>query len=126
LNKFYFLLLAWVLIIGLAMEFGIDDLWWKRPSFGWEIIGIVALITSLVFFRLNKTHQNQFVLHYLLSLVLKLLMGGVLVGVTFWLDKKAANENAVLFLVTYLVFTCVEVFFLYSKINGGTSKNKLQ
>jgi len=103
--------------MGSAMEFGAHNLWWHLPSYGWEIILITSFFTCLIVFRLNKTLKKYFIQFYLLSLVLKLLMGGFLVGLILWLDKRLANENAITVLITYIVFTSLEVFFLYNAIN---------
>jgi hypothetical protein len=103
--------------VGLSMEFGVYQKWCVRPSFGWEVILIFIFLTGIIFLRLTRTPTNHFIQVYLATLVLKLLVGGILISIIFWLDRKLANENAVIFVINYLAFTSLEVLFLFKRFN---------
>jgi FtsH-binding integral membrane protein len=118
LIRFYFTLLLLGAAIAAAIEFGVGERWFNRPSFAWQILAILFLFTGYIFFRLGKTHVRNFTQAYLLTIVLKLLLGGILISVIIVLDKKRAVENALVFIITYFAFTALEVFFLFKKING--------
>ncbi len=87
------------------------------PSFSIEIL-IFLLIGTLINFRyLNRiTSPELFVRMYLFMMALKLLAFGAFVVVIILYDKPGAKENIVFFIITYLIFTGLEVGFLYQKI----------
>ncbi len=117
MGKFYFYLLLMGACVGLSMEFGVYQKWCVRPSFGWAIILVFIFLTAIIFLRLTRTPTNHFIQVYLATLVLKLLVSGILISIIFWLDRKFANENAVVFVINYLAFTSLEVLFLFKRFN---------
>ena len=104
--------LAFVLIPGLAVEQG-----WiaSEPTYSSEIIFTLALITTLLFQRLNKIQQSNaqvFIQFYLFSIVIKMVVGCVLILIIIFIDKAGATMNALLFIISYFAFTALEIGFL--------------
>jgi hypothetical protein len=87
------------------------------PSLTGEVL-IFLLIGTLINFRyLNRiTSPELFVRMYLFMMALRLLAFGAFVVTIILLDKAGAKGNIVFFIITYLVFTGLEVGFLYRKI----------
>ena len=119
--RFYFILVLCAVFMGSAIEFGASEGWFTKPSFGLEIILILTFFTGLIFFRLHKTRSENFTQTYLFTIVLKLLLGGILIGVILFMDKRLAVENALFFIINYLLFTALEVFFLFRKLNSPSN-----
>ena len=89
---------------------------WLQASFLISILIFLFASTWLVFVFMNrKADPESFIKNYLLSIVLKLLAGGVFIAIIIFVDKAFANSNAILFMLGYLIFTAVEVIFLFRK-----------
>lgn len=94
---------------------------WEIPGFWLEITLLNFFITVIITYKLFNIRESQpqvFVQFYLLSITLKMLIG---LGVVFFLIWKSPTEirgNVGLFLLTYMLFTLVEVFALMRKWNG--------
>ena len=87
------------------------------PSFTVEILIFLLLGTLINFRYLNRiTSPELFVRMYLFMMALKLLAFGAFVVVIILFDKAGAKGNIVFFIITYLIFTGLEVGFLYRKI----------
>ena len=104
--------LAFVLMPGLAVELG-----WiaSEPTYSSEIIFTLALITIILFYRLNKIQKSNpqgFVQFYLFSIAVKMVVGCVLILVIIFTDREGAMANALLFIVSYFTLTSIEIFFL--------------
>ena len=84
-----------------------------NPSFLILILGVLAIATWLVYFFIQKMKQEDLVKNYLLTIVLKLLAGGIFIFILLYKDKSGADANALLFMVAYLLFTGLEVGFLF-------------
>jgi hypothetical protein len=123
MQRFYVALLFLTLLMCGAVEVGYQQAWFNRPSFAWEIIVILALFTGFIFFKLNKTQSQNFAQIYLLTIVLKILFGGILIAFILFMDAQMAVENALVFIISYLLFTSLEVFFLFRKINKTPKAN---
>jgi len=87
-----------------------------QPSFLFLILLVLAIATWLVYFFIQKTNPDDFVRNYLLTIVLKLLAGGIFIFTLLYADKSGADANAILFMTAYLLFTGLEVGFLFSKL----------
>ncbi len=99
-------LLAWG-----ARQFSED----QQPSYISEILLVLAISTFVIFYLLKgikSKHPEKFVTNYLLSIVLKILLGGIFVFVILKLDPPAANSNALFFMVSYLFYTVLEIVAL--------------
>lgn len=91
------------------------------PSFALEILLFLSMSTILIFYFLQKTKANEpldFVRAFLLSVVLKILLGGVFVFILIKLDPVNATTNAIFFMICYLLFTGYEVMVLTKKKNA--------
>jgi len=88
------------------------------PSYLYETTWVVTLFTLILFVYLFRSgHRSYFVQLYLLSMVIKLIayLGYNLIIILQ--DRKGAFTNVVYFLVVYVLFTAVEIGFLYRKIS---------
>lgn len=92
------------------------------PSFTLVILLYMAFMTSSVILIIQK--QNDRILFsqaYLASIVFKILTSLGLVLVLIRLNPAGAAGNAALFIISYMVFTAVEVVCLLQSIR---SQNK--
>lgn len=85
------------------------------PSFLFLIVTVLAAATFLAYFFMLRTGSENFVKNYLLTIVVKLLAGGIFIGAIIFADIDGAETNAVTFMVVYLLFTGLEVAFLFGK-----------
>ena len=115
----FLIVLVLLLAAFVAMLIGGErQAWWEIPSYSFEIVGILAVFTGIVYRYLYHLRQRQpetFGPFYLLSIALKLIAGLALLGTVIWLDESAAFGNAVVFLVSYGIFTTAEVVLLLGK-----------
>lgn len=90
---------------------------YATPTFLFQIVSILAAATFLAYFFMVRTPAEDFVKNYLLTIVTKLLAGGLFIGAIIFADIEGAETNAVTFMVVYLAFTGLEVGFLFGKFN---------
>ena len=88
------------------------------PSYFWQTLIFLNFATILIYHYLTRRVSTAFVQHYLLTMVIKLFAYCLYNVVIILLDRENAGENVGLFLFTYLIFTVLELFFLYRKISG--------
>lgn len=92
------------------------------PTYYVEVLLFVFLTTLILFSYLYRAAPGaHFVQLYLLTMVLKLLGYAAFGLVIILSDRGGAASNAALFIITYLMFTALEVAFLYRKIRGGSN-----
>lgn len=92
------------------------------PSFTVVILLYMTITTMGVIAVIQKLNDRiLFSQAYLASIVFKILTGLGLILVLINLDSAGANRNAALFIVSYMVFTAVEVGCLLRSIQ---SQNK--
>lgn len=120
MSRFFISLLLTAIILGaftwLASQRGL----FPQPSFFLTTLIFLTFGTGLIFIYLYKaTKPDFFILLYLLTMVLKLLAYCGYNLVIILKDKAGAIPNVVLFMVTYFVFTALEIGFLYRRIAGG-------
>jgi hypothetical protein len=109
-------------VLSAAMLLIFELKWVAPPSFGWQIIILLAISTLLIYYYLLDWHQTRpdlFTQFYLASIALKILAYGAVIGIIIYFDKPGAVPNAILFLICYVIFTLLEVAFLFRKISGG-------
>lgn len=95
-----------------------EQVWTVAPSFSIEIILFLGLSTIVIYFFLTRHSVSpSFTQAYLVSMVLKMLSHAAFILVIILSDKAGAVANALLFLVAYLLFTALEVSFLFHRIN---------
>ncbi|SRR5260221_9166562 len=97
----------------LAAVIGLVTMQLANPSFLFLILGVLTVATWLVYFFVQRTKSEDLVKNYLLTIVLKLLSGGIFIFILLYKDKSGADANAIFFMAAYLVFTGLEVGFLF-------------
>jgi hypothetical protein len=90
------------------------------PSYYLQSLILLSTFTLVIYRYLDRLKSPEmFVQIYLLSMAVKLLGYGAYVVMMIVGDKAGANKNVLFFLVLYLIFTALEVIFLYRKIAGN-------
>lgn len=106
------------LLIALITFIGSQKAWWNLPTYWIEILLFILFMTAVIYYNLNKLRGSRpetFSQFYLLSIVLKMVAGLTLISIIVWSDPSAAIGNVTLFIVSYLILTFLEVFYLMSK-----------
>jgi hypothetical protein len=89
------------------------------PSYYLQSLILLSLFTVVIYRYLDRLkNPGLFVQIYLLSMAVKLVAYGAYVILMILDDKAGANKNVLFFLVLYVIFTALEVGFLYRKIAG--------
>jgi len=119
LLKFLFYLFILSALVATVMYVGHRQGFFPFPSYGWEIIFYMAFSTAaMVNILLKKSGPVLFTQLYLLTIVIKILAGSVVILFIIFINRREAFENAALFIITYILFTILEVTFLYRKANN--------
>lgn len=100
---------TWVLLeLGLITSF---------PSFFYQTLLLVPLSTFFIYRKLVRiTGPSLFTQFYLLSMVVKLIAYLAYNVIMVLEDRKGALLNISFFLLLYVIFTILEVAFLYRKV----------
>ncbi len=89
------------------------------PSFALEILFFLASSTLIIFCILVKRNNPEsFTQSYLLSIVLKILVYGTFIFILIFMDSAGAAVNTAFFIASYVLFTALEVTFLFKRKNG--------
>jgi uncharacterized membrane protein YjjP (DUF1212 family) len=90
----------------------------EQPSFLFQT-SFFLLFTTITTYRYlqRATNPEDFVRLYLGMVVLKLMMGLGYALVMVMTDRASAAGNVVYFLISYFLFTAIEVGFLYRDKN---------
>jgi len=99
--------------------FGAPYVFVTLPSFFYQTMALVTLGTAGFYFYLadiKKQRPAYFVQVYMATLFAKILGYGAYVLFMVLDDPAQAPENALVFMVTYFIFTGLEIGFLYLKI----------
>ncbi|MBL7852529.1 MAG: hypothetical protein JNN04_16610 [Cyclobacteriaceae bacterium] len=111
--------LASVLFAGVAM--GVRQGWFARPSYSDEIILFLGLahlgLFGFILRRLDSGPED-FVKIYLGSTVLRILFFGLFIFLVIRLDPVSGPANALFFLLSYFLFTGLEVAALYPIVSN--------
>jgi hypothetical protein len=106
------------IILALITYTGYHQVWWGLPSYWVEILFFIPFMTVVVFYHLNKLRIRQpeaFTQFYLISIVLKMTAGLTLISFIVWDDPDTTMGNVTLFIISYLMLTFLEVYFLLGK-----------
>lgn len=96
---------------------GVETGWLLRPSLLTEIVALNVLVTFVLYRLLIRIHTPQvFVNGYLGSIVVKLLVCIALLLTVRIVSPQDLSPNAILFVVCYVLFTILEITFLYLKL----------
>lgn len=105
-----------VALVLLAAITGLIAVQLESPSFLTLILIVLGGATWLVYFFIQRSNREDFIKNYLLTIVLKLLVGGIFIFTLLYIDKAGSDANAIFFMAAYLLFTALEVGFLFKKL----------
>lgn len=94
------------------------------PSFFFQTIILLFLGAAGIYYYLvdiKKDKPRYFAQLYLLTLFVKLIAYGGYILFVLLKSPDQAAANAGVFMITYILFTTLEVGFLYRKITGKKS-----
>lgn len=109
-------------LVGLA-SLGSSQGWFDYPSYTLEIVIFLAaahLGGYCVVIRQLNQRPEDFVKIYLGLTVLRILFFGIFIFAVIKLDAQQDAGNALFFLVSYFLFTALEVIALFQVVNGKT------
>lgn len=112
-----------------AVLLGVRQNWFDRPGYLEVIISFVAVATLVIYgFTSRKVTEapEDFIRIYMTATVVRILLFGAGVALMVYLDPNGATANALLFLVTYLLFTILEVAVLWQEVNAKKSSEGAQ
>jgi hypothetical protein len=90
------------------------------PSFFYETTAFIVFVTVVIFVYLYRSENPSFFVQlYLLSMVVKLLAFFAYNIFMVLDDRVGAVSNVSYFLLNYVLFTILEIAFLYRKISSG-------
>jgi hypothetical protein len=115
LIKFIIALLAAALGLAAIVFFSVHQNWLEKlPSFFYQTLFFLMFSTAVIYVYLYKVNKpDYFVQLYLLTMAVKLLGYGAYVYFMITGDRKDAFSNVVFFMVSYFLFTTLEIVFLY-------------
>lgn len=123
LLKFFIALIFTAIVIGGIVELGVYEGLFDKPSFFLKTLIFLTAITLIIYLYLYKVNKPDFFLQlYLLTMVVKLLAYCVYNFIMITKDRSAAIGNVVFFMVTYFIFTALEIGFLHYKITGRNKR----
>lgn len=119
MGKFIFSTVVLITILLSCVSIGAQYHWFNTiPSYFIEIIFFLGISTAVIFrFLIRPSLAPYFTQAYLLSIVLKMLGYGAFILVIIFKDRSGAFGNALVFIISYLLFTALEVGFLFARIN---------
>ena len=91
------------------------------PSYFYQTIALLFFGTVGVYFYLldvKKNRSEYFIQMYIATQFAKILAYGSYMLFIVWDDSNRASDHVIIFMVTYFVFTAIEVIFLYRKVRG--------
>lgn len=89
------------------------------PSFATEILFFLASSTLIIYYILIKKNEPEsFTQSYLLSIALKILFYGVFIFILIFMDSAGASLNTAFFITSYVLYTALEVTFLFKRKNS--------
>ncbi len=90
------------------------------PSFFYQTLIFLAFATITIFSYLyNSKKPDFFVQLYLLTMAVKFLAYGAYNLFMIIEDRDGASLNVVFFMILYIVFTVLEIAFLYRRISNS-------
>jgi hypothetical protein len=103
-----------------AVAYGsVGQAWLKElPSYFFQTLILLLFGTGLLYIYLYRFNRQDLFVHiYLLSMVVKLLAYGAYNFFMIIDDEAGAVANVSWFMLLYLIFTLLEIVFLYRKIS---------
>jgi hypothetical protein len=117
LIRFVVALLVGASCIAALVFFAIQKTWLDElPSFFYQTLVFLLFSTIVIYAYLYKVDKpDYFVQLYLLTMAVKLLAYGAYVYFMITGDGKGAFTNVIFFMVSYFLFTTLEIVFLYRR-----------
>ena len=113
------LLVSAIVLAGLSAIVCKQFWYGELPSFFYQTLIFLVFATITIFAYLyNVDKPDFFVQLYLLTMAVKFLAFGAYNLFMILDDKSGAPANVVFFMLLYIVFTGLEITFLYRKITG--------
>ena len=116
----FFVTLATISLLLVLASWMLVRLEWIQvlPSFFFQTLMLLIFGTGVIYFYLFRFNKAAFFIHvYLLSMAVKLLAYGVYNFVMIAEDPAEAVSNVIWFMALYLIFTVLEIGFLYQKVS---------
>jgi hypothetical protein len=110
-------MLCSLLLYGGTVVFHREAFLVSLPTFLWSTLIFLNLSTAVIYIFLTRSQPSAFVQKYLMSTVLKLLGYGIYNVVIILKDRDNAGLNVAFFMITYFLFTTLELAFLYRKMS---------
>lgn len=92
-----------------------------QPTALFQIVFFLVVSTAGLFIYLLKTRRERpdfFVQFYLLTMTVKLIAYAGFMIFIIMKDREGARLNVITFLFIYLLFTALEIAFLYRRVNS--------
>jgi hypothetical protein len=86
------------------------------PTYFWQTLFFLNFSTLVIYSYLIRSGSGTFVQMYLLTMGLKLVAYFGYNLLTILRDQENAEINVGFFMITYLMFTMLELIFLYRRI----------
>lgn len=116
--RFFVVLTLAAFVLWAILEVLINYGWvLTRPSYSFEILALLYSATLIIYYYLCRVSENTFVQLYLLTMAIKILAFASFALLMAMNDKPGVVSNVVFFLLAYLVFTALEIVFLYRRFN---------
>lgn len=117
--RFLVALILTAVIIGGVVELALYQGLFPKPSFFVKTLIFLSAITIIIYVYLYRVNKPDFFLQlYLLTMVFKLVAYCVYNYIMITRDRAGAINNVIFFMVTYFIFTILEIGFLHVKITG--------
>ena len=116
--RFFLALMAAAFLL-VAVAYGLVGQPWLKtlPSYFFQTLVLLLFGTGLLYVYLYRFNRQDLFVHiYLLSMVVKLLAYGAYNFIMILDDEAGAVANVAWFMLVYLIFTLLEILFLYRKI----------
>lgn len=116
----FFLTLAAAALLLVAAAYGSLGQSWLQalPSYFFQSLILLVFGTGLLYIYLYQFNRQDLFVHiYLLTMVVKLLAYGAYNFLMIMDDEPGAVANVTWFMLLYLIFTLLEIVFLYRKIS---------
>ena len=116
--RFIVVLISIGVLLIVAVRIGLNLHWISaQPSYLYKTTIFLVIITAVIYVKLyNAETPDFFTRLYLLSMAVKLLAALAFNVVMILDDLSGKASNVVYFMVSYLLFTLLEISFLYRKI----------
>jgi hypothetical protein len=120
LLKFIASLLAVTTLLAIAFYLLSENHLIGWPGYFFEILAYVFFSTLIIYSLLYRIKQpSTFVQLYLLTMTVKLFGGAIFILLVVLKDRTGATANTAFFLLSYILFTGMEVAFLYMRNSGN-------